>query len=144
MEARFIYQNRSDGRFYDASTGEMRGGPDKVIVYVNGVLCAMDREAKIVIPVSRWKLMESALRVFWRRSRLRAEPLVRLRPVPMPVAARDVVCHGERWTELVTMDEYIVREEELPEPAPPEATHQESSGTPNGSFCLREMRVLSR
>jgi hypothetical protein len=56
METRFIYRNRLDARFYDASTGEMRGGPDKVIVYVNGVLCAMDREAKIVIAVSRWKL----------------------------------------------------------------------------------------
>ena len=53
MEARFIYRNRSDVRFYDASTREMRGAPDKVIVYINGVLCAMDREAKITIPVSR-------------------------------------------------------------------------------------------
>ena len=64
MEARFIYRNRLDARFYDASTGEMRGGPDKVIVYVNGVLCAMDREAKIVIPVSRWKLAEIGLACF--------------------------------------------------------------------------------
>lgn len=56
-EARFIYQNRLDKRFYDASTGAMRGGPDKVIVYVNGVLCAMDRQGKVVIPVSRWELM---------------------------------------------------------------------------------------
>ena len=51
MEARFIYRNRSDVRFYDASAREMRGAPDKVIVYINGVLCAMDREAKITIPV---------------------------------------------------------------------------------------------
>jgi hypothetical protein len=35
MEARFIYRNRSDVAFYDASTREMRGGPDKVIVYVD-------------------------------------------------------------------------------------------------------------
>ena len=64
MEARFIYRNRSDVAFYDASTQEMRGGPDKVIVYVNGVLCAMDREARIVIPVSRWKLMEIGVACF--------------------------------------------------------------------------------
>lgn len=65
METRFIYRNRSDGRFYDASTQEMKGGPDKVIVYVNGVLCAMDRHAKITIPVSRWRLAEIGLACFW-------------------------------------------------------------------------------
>jgi hypothetical protein len=57
----FIYRNRSNERFYDASTGEMRGGPDKVIAYVNGFLCALDRDTKIVIPVSRWKLAEMGL-----------------------------------------------------------------------------------
>ena len=56
MDAAFIYRNRPKDRFYDASTGEMRGGPDKVIAYVNGFLCAMDRDAKIAFPVSRWKL----------------------------------------------------------------------------------------
>ena len=61
MEPRFIYMNRSVERFYDAETGEMRGGPDKVIVYLNGVLCAMDHESKIAIRVSRWKLMEIGL-----------------------------------------------------------------------------------
>ena len=65
MEARFIYRNRSDARFYDASTREMRGGPDKVIVYINGVLCAMDREARVVIAVSRWKLAEIGVACFW-------------------------------------------------------------------------------
>jgi hypothetical protein len=60
-DAVFIYRNRPKERFYDASTGEMRGGPDKVIAYVNGFLCALDREAKIVIPVSRWKLAEIGL-----------------------------------------------------------------------------------
>jgi hypothetical protein len=49
MQPRFIYKNRSVERFYDAETGEMRGGPDKVIVYLNGVLCAMDHESKIAI-----------------------------------------------------------------------------------------------
>jgi hypothetical protein len=57
-DAVFIYRNRQEGRFYDASTQRMQGGPDKVIVYINGVLCAMDHEARIVIPVSRWKLAE--------------------------------------------------------------------------------------
>ena len=57
-DAIFIYRNRSDERFYDANTQRMQGGPDKVIVYVNGVLCAMDHEARIIIPVSRWKLAE--------------------------------------------------------------------------------------
>ena len=52
MEARFIYRNRLDAPFYDASKGEMRGGPDQVIVYIDGLLCAMDRDAKIIIPVS--------------------------------------------------------------------------------------------
>ena len=63
-DAIFIYRNRSDGRFYDASSQRMQGGPDKVIVYINGVLCAMDREAKITIPVSRWKLAEIGLACF--------------------------------------------------------------------------------
>ena len=60
----FIYQNRSDDRFYDGSTGEMRGGPNKVIVYLDGVLCAMDRKARITIPISRWKLAEIGLACF--------------------------------------------------------------------------------
>jgi hypothetical protein len=63
-DAIFIYRNRSDQRFYDASTQRMHGGPDKVIVYINGVLCAMDRETKITIPVSRWKLAEIGLACF--------------------------------------------------------------------------------
>jgi hypothetical protein len=63
-DAIFIYRNRSDSRFYDASTQRMHGGPDKVIVYINGVLCAMDRQAKIAIPVSRWKLAEIGLACF--------------------------------------------------------------------------------
>jgi hypothetical protein len=61
MNAVFIYRDRPDDRFYDASTGEMRGGPDKAIVYLNGFLFALDRKAKIAIPVSRWKLAEIGL-----------------------------------------------------------------------------------
>jgi hypothetical protein len=63
-DAIFIYRNRSDNRFYDASTQQMHGGPDKVIVYINGVFCAMDREAKVAIPVSRWKLAEIGFSCF--------------------------------------------------------------------------------
>jgi type IV secretory pathway TrbD component len=63
-DATFIYRNRSEERFYDASTQRMQGGPDKVIVYINGVLCAMDHDARIIIPVSRWKLAEIGLACF--------------------------------------------------------------------------------
>ena len=38
----------------------------------------MDREAKIIIPVSRWKLAEIGLACFWRRLRGKPQPLVRL------------------------------------------------------------------
>jgi hypothetical protein len=63
-DALFIYRNSSGPRFCDPATQQMRGGTEKVIVYVNGVLCAMDREAKITIPVSRWKLAEIGLGCF--------------------------------------------------------------------------------
>ena len=63
-DALFIYRNSSGPRFCDPATKQMRGGTEKVIVYVNGVLCAMDREAKITIPVSRWKLAEIGLGCF--------------------------------------------------------------------------------
>ncbi len=140
MEARFIYQNRSDARFYDASTGEMRGGPDKVIVYINGVLCAMDREAKIAIPVSRWKLMEIGAACFLAALKVKGGASRSLEPVPMP--PRDVELAMENGDGISHHDEYIVREEELPEPAP-EATHQESS-EPEWELLVREMRDLSR
>jgi hypothetical protein len=79
-DALFIYRNSSGPRFCDPATQQMRGGTEKVIVYVNGVLCAMDREAKIItIPVSRWKLAEIGWAVFWQRLRANAQPLVRLR-----------------------------------------------------------------
>ena len=78
MDAVFIYRDRPDDRFYDASTGEMRGGPDKAIVYFNGFLFALDRKAKIAIPVSRWKLAEIGLGCVLARSREKAQPLGRL------------------------------------------------------------------
>jgi hypothetical protein len=72
----------------------MRSGPDKVIVYLNGVLCAMDRQAKITIPVSRWKLAEIGLACFLGALRGKgaasrpAEPLpaFELRPEALPEA----------------------------------------------------------
>jgi hypothetical protein len=36
MDAVLIYRDRSDDRFYDASTREMNGGPDKMIGYLSG------------------------------------------------------------------------------------------------------------
>ena len=78
-DARFIYRNSSGPRFCDPATQQMRGGTDKVIVYVNGVLCAMDREAKIAIPVSRWKLAEIGLGCFLAALKGNAQPPVRLR-----------------------------------------------------------------
>jgi hypothetical protein len=83
-DAIFIYRNRSDARFYDASTHRMHGGPDKVIVYINGVLCAMDREARIAIPVSRWKLAEIGLACFLAALRSKGVAPRRLQPEPLP------------------------------------------------------------
>jgi len=82
-DAIFIYRNRSENRFYDASTQRMHGGPDKVIVYINGVLCAMDREAKITIPVSRWKLAEIGLACFMAALKGKAVAPRRLQPEPL-------------------------------------------------------------
>jgi hypothetical protein len=138
MEAQFIYRNRQDAQFYDASTRAMRGGPDKVIVYVNGVLCAMDRESKIVIPVSRWKLVGIGAACFL--AALKGEGALRsLEPAPMPW--RDVELAMEN-DEISLHDEYIGREEELPEPTP-EATHQESPEA-EWEHLIREIRDLSR
>jgi len=140
MDARFIYRNRLDARFYDASKGEMRGGPDKVIVYVDGVLCAMDREAKIIIPVSRWKLAEIGFACFLAALKGKRAASRSLEPAAMPL--RDVELAMENGDEISHHDEYIGREEELPERAP-EATHQESSEA-EWEHLIREIRNLSR
>ena len=79
----FIYRNRSDGQFYDVSSRAMRGGPNKVIVYLNGVLCAMDRETKIAIPVSRWKLAAIGFACFLAALKGKGAPLP-LELVPLP------------------------------------------------------------
>jgi hypothetical protein len=124
----FIYQNRSDGRFYDASTGQMRGGPDKVIVYINGVLCTMDREAKITIPVSRWKLAEIGLACFMAALRRKGTVARSVEPVPLP--------------ELPPQALPEPLPEALPEPLP-EATDRASAET-EWERLMREMRDLSR
>ena len=118
MEAQFIYRNRSDDPFYDAFVREMRGGPDKVIVYIDGILCAMDREAKITIPVSRWKLMEIGLACFLVALKGKGAASRSLEPVPLPPT------------------------EALPEPADV-ASHQESSEA-RWERLIPEMRDLSR
>lgn len=118
--ATFIYKNRPDAGFYDASTREMRGGPDKVIVYINGVLCAMDREAKITIPVSRWKLAEIGVACFWAALKGKGAATRPVEPelLPEPPA------------------------EAPPEPHP-EATDRESSED-QWERLLKELRDLSR
>ena len=125
-DATFIYLNRSDDRFYDASTGQMRGGPDKVIVYINGVLCTMDRDAKIMIPVSRWKLAEIGLACF--RAALRRKGTRPVKPVAVP--------------ELLprALPESILQAQ--PEPLP-EATELESPET-QWERLMRELRDLSQ
>ena len=125
MEARFIYRNRSDGRFYDASRRGIRGGADKVIVYVNGVLCAMDREAKITIPVSRWKLARIGVACFWAAFRGEGATPRSLEAVPVPEPAPEAPPPGA-----------------LPEPLP-EAIHEEGDEA-RWERLMQEMRDLSR
>src|SRR5277367_2227209 len=131
MEARFIYRNRSDTRFYDASKGEMRGGPDQVIVYIDGLLCAMDRDAKIVIPVSRWKLAEIGLACFLAALKGKGGAPRSLEVVPEPPPALPEPA-----------DEHLLRSLD-DERASPEAPHHESSEA-RWERLIREMRDLSR
>ena len=111
-DAVFIYRNRSDERFYDASTQRMHGGPDKVIVYINGVLCAMDHDAKIIIPVSRWKLAEIGLACF--RAAIKRKAVAPRRPEPERLPAsppetlleplpevNDEESHEDQWERLM-------------------------------------------
>ena len=124
MEARFIYRNRSDDRFYDVSTREMRGGPDKVIVYLDGVLCAMDRHAKIFMPVSRWTLAQIGLACLMTALKGKGTAARPLEPVPS----------SESLPALAA--------EEPPE-LPAEVTDEESSEE-RWARLMREMRDLSR
>lgn len=121
MEPRFIYRNRSSRR--------MRGR-DQVIVYVNGVLCAMDRKAKVIIPVSRWKLAAIGVACFW--AALRGD-------------------RGEKVSQR-SLDSVPVREPEPealppvpeipPEPSP-EATRRETAEA-QWERLMQELRDLSR
>jgi hypothetical protein len=124
--ATFIYQNRSNARFYDASARQMRGGPDKVIVYLDGVLCAMDREAKITIPVSRWKLAEIGLACFMAALKVKGAPRP-LEPVLLPEPIPEAVAPAT---------------EALPGLLP-KATPQESSEA-QWERLIQEIRDLSR
>jgi hypothetical protein len=117
MEARFIYRDQSAAR--------VRGAPDKVIVYVNGVLCAMDREARITIPVSRWKLAEIGLACFWAAVKGEGRATHSLEPVSPPEPTPDAL-PAEVFFEPV-----------------PEISQQESLES-GWEHLMREMRDLSR
>ena len=119
-DAIFIYRNRSDERFYDANTQRMQGGPDKVIVYVNGVLCAMDREARIVIPVSRWKLAEIGWACFRAAMKGKGVAPRRVEVVPLP----------ESEPEALLQADLEARDEETPED--------------QWEYLMKEIRDLSR
>jgi hypothetical protein len=127
-DAIFIYRNRSDPRFYDASTQRMQGGPDKVIVYINGVLCAMDREAKIAIPVSRWKVREIGLACFLAALKGKGAVPRLLEPVSLPEPPPEALAQP--------------LPEALAEPIP-EAMDRKSPEE-EWERLIREMRDLSR
>jgi hypothetical protein len=139
-DALFIYRNSSGPRFCDPATQQMRGGTEKVIVYVNGVLCAMDREAKITIPVSRWKLAEIGLGCFLaalkgKRATPRALEAKGKRAAPRSLEARPLP-ESPPETFLACPPETI--------PAPSrQVTEQESSET-QWERLIQEMRDLSR
>jgi hypothetical protein len=138
-DARFIYRNSSGPRFCDPATQQMRGGTEKVIVYVNGVLCAMDREAKITIPVSRWKLAEIGLGCFLaalkgKRAAPRSLEAKGKRAAPRSLEARPLP-KSPPETFPACPPETI--------PAPPrQVTEQESSET-QWERLIQEMRDLS-
>ncbi len=91
MDAAIIYQNRRDIPYYDASTREMRGGPDKIIAYVNGALCAVDREQGLLEPVPLPEPPPEAL----------AEPLPEALVVKPPPEAIDRKSPEEEWDRLI-------------------------------------------
>jgi len=138
-DALFIYRNSSEARFCDPATRQRRGGTDQVIVYVNGVLCAMDREAKITIPVSRWKLAEIGLGCFLaalkgKRATPHALEAKGKRAAPRSLEARPLP-KSPPETFPACPPEAI--------PAPPrQVTEQESSET-QWERLIQEMRDLS-
>jgi hypothetical protein len=114
MDAVIIYQNGQDLRHRDASLRDMRGGPAKIIAYVNGALYAVDREqdARIAIPVSRWKLAEIGLACFLAALKGKGAAPRPLEPVPLtepppealpepPPKAIDRESPEEEWERLM-------------------------------------------
>jgi len=139
-DAQFIYRNSSGPRFCDPATQQMRGGTDKVIVYVNGVLCAMDREAKITIPVSRWKLAEIGLGCFLaalkgKRATPRSLEAKGKRAAPRSLEARPLP-ESPPKTFPASPPETI--------PAPPRQVTQQESSETQWERLVQEMRDLSR
>jgi hypothetical protein len=120
-DAIIIYQNRSDNRFFDANTQRMQGGPDKVIVYLNGLLCTMDREARITIPVSRWKLAEIGFSCF-------------------------VAALKKRGTVPRSVEVIPTPDEEFPEAIPESFSEALAEESPESRWeeLMNEMRDLSR
>ena len=150
-DALFIYRNSSGPRFCDPAAQQIRGGTE-VIVYVNGVLCAMDREAKITMPVSRWKLAEIGLGCFLAALKgKRATPRV-LEAKGKRANPRSVESKGKRAAHR-SLEARPVPEsppETFPAcppetiPAPPrQVTEQENSET-QWERLIQEMRDLSR
>jgi len=107
MEPIFLYRNRPDDRFYDVAAQGLRGGPDKVIVYFDGVLCAMDRETRITIPMSRWKLAEIGLACFWAALRGKApaaDPVEHIEPLVLPEITPEAIdreSQESQWERLM-------------------------------------------
>jgi hypothetical protein len=150
-DALFIYRNSSGPRFCNPAMQEMRCGTEKVIVYVNGVLCAMDREAKITIPVSRWKLAEIGLGCFLAALKgKRATPRA-LEAKGKRAAPRSLEAKGKRATPR------SLEARPLPEsppktfpacppetiPAPPRQVAEQESSETQWERLIQEMRDLS-
>jgi hypothetical protein len=150
--ALFIYRNSSRPRFCDPATQQTRGGADKVIVYVNGVLCTMDREAKITIPVSRWKLAEIGLGCFLaalksKRATPRALQANGKRATPRALEAKGKRA-APRSLEARPLPESPPETfpASPPEkiPAPPRQVPEQESSETKWERLIQEMRDLSR
>ena len=137
-DALFIYRNSSGRRFCDPPTQQMRGGTEKVIVYVNGVLCAMDREAKITIPASRWKLAEIGLGCFFaalKGKRATPRALGTTLAAPRSLEAR-ALSESAPETFPACASETI--------PAPPRQVTEQDRTETQWERLIQEMRDLSR
>jgi hypothetical protein len=138
MDAAIIYQNGRDVRYYDAFTREMRGGPDKIIAYINGAVCAVDRErgAKIAIPVSRWKLMGIGLACFLAALKGKGAAPRLLEPVSLPEPPPEAFAQPLPDALTEPLSEALA--EPLPEAVDRKSPEQE------WERLMKEMRDLSR